>query len=95
MNTLCSCPPFFRANSQLRVKQVFEDFEITDQTDSLQSPKVIVSSIELVKSLLGRGLNALCSMNCSLCRADGALSAGEELEERCPEIRKESQMFFK
>ena len=40
-------------------------------------------------------MNALCSMNCSLCREDGALSTGEELEERGPEIRKESQMFFK
>ena len=52
-----SCTLFFRAKGQLRVKQVFEDFEITDQTDSLQSSKVIVSSIELVKSLLGKGLN--------------------------------------
>lgn len=43
-----------KAKGQLRVKQVFEDFEITDQTDSLQSSKVIVSSIELVKSLLER-----------------------------------------
>ncbi|XP_019856316.1 PREDICTED: uncharacterized protein LOC109584862 [Amphimedon queenslandica] len=43
-----------KATGQLKVKQVFEEFEITDQTDSLQSPKVIVSSIELVKSLLER-----------------------------------------
>ena len=35
------------------MKQAFDHFEILDQTNRLQPPKVSVSSIELVKSLLG------------------------------------------
>ena len=42
------------------MKQAFDHFEILDQTNHLQPPKVSVSSIELVKSLLGEeGGNAL------------------------------------
>ena len=43
------------------MKQSFDYFEILDQTNRLQPPKVSVSSIELVKSLLGEegGGNAL------------------------------------
>ena len=45
------------------MKQSFDHFEILDQTNRLQPPKVSVSSIELVKSLLGEeGGNALLVM---------------------------------
>ena len=46
---VCTCS----ASGHLRVKQAFDHFEILDQTNRLQPPKVSVSSIELVKSLLG------------------------------------------
>ena len=41
------------------MKQAFDHFEILDQTNRLQPPKVSVSSIELVKSLLGEEMAML------------------------------------
>lgn len=42
------------------MKQAFDHFEILDQTNRLQPPKVSVSSIELVKSLLGEEGGGQC-----------------------------------
>ena len=80
------------------MKQAFDHFEILDQTNRLQPPKVSVSSIELVKSLLGEeGGNALLVMEIILivCREDGALCTCEELEECGTNFYKESQLFLK